>query len=51
MLLAHDVALAFSRAAFRAGSSIPARIAMMAITTRSSIKVKCRGILRFRHVG
>ena len=35
-----DAALAFSFAAFNAGSSIAARIAMIAITTRSSINVK-----------
>ena len=34
------MAWAFPRAEFNAGSSIPARIAMIAITTRSSIKVK-----------
>ena len=32
--------LAVARALFRAGSSIEARIAMIAITTRSSINVK-----------
>ena len=32
--------LAVSRALFSAGSNIPARIAMMAITTRSSMSVK-----------
>jgi len=38
-----DAALAFSRAEFSAGSSIPARIAMIAMTTKSSINVnKCR---------
>ena len=39
------MALALFRAEFSAGSSIPARIAMMAITTRSSISVnpiECR---------
>lgn len=34
-------ARAFSRALERAGRSIEARIAMMAITTSSSIRVKC----------
>ena len=34
------MALAVSRALFSAGSSIEARIAMIAITTRSSIRVK-----------
>jgi hypothetical protein len=35
----HLIRRAFSRAALRAGSSKPARIAIMAITTRSSISV------------
>ena len=34
------LARAFSRACWRAGSSIEARMAMMAITTNSSINVK-----------
>ena len=38
----HAMALAFSLAEFNAGSSIPARIAMIAITMRSSIRVKIR---------
>ena len=37
---AQDVTLADSLAAFSAGSSIAARIAMIAITMRSSIRVK-----------
>jgi hypothetical protein len=40
MLLIHLVAFALSRALLRAGSSIDARIAMMAITTKSSMSVK-----------
>ena len=38
--LMHWVCLAISLALFNAGSSIPARIAMIAMTTRSSINVK-----------
>ena len=38
-LFTQAVARAFSLALFSAGKSIPARIAMIAITTRSSIKV------------
>ena len=38
-LPAHWTAFAFSRDLFSAGISIAARIAMMAITTNSSIKV------------
>jgi hypothetical protein len=34
------MARAFSRALFNAGSSIPARMAMIAITTNSSMRVK-----------
>ena len=40
------IALAFSLATFNAGRSIPARIAIIAITTRSSIRVKLQ-VLRF----
>ena len=40
MLEVHLMALAFSLAMDNAGNSMPARMAMMAITTRSSIKVK-----------
>ena len=36
----HCVAFARSRALFSAGNNIEARIAIIAITTRSSIKVK-----------
>jgi len=39
-LFRHDVRLAFSRDEASAGSNIPARIAIIAITTRSSINVK-----------
>ena len=39
-LLVQEIWRAFSRAFANAGSSIAARIAMMAITTSSSIKVK-----------
>ena len=39
-VLMQVMARAFSRAWFKAGSSIAARIAMIAITTRSSISVK-----------
>jgi hypothetical protein len=35
-----DALLALSLALFNAGSNIPARIAMIAITTRSSMRVK-----------
>jgi len=45
-LFVHEMDLAIARALLSAGSSIPARIAMIAITTRSSIKVKLR--LRFK---
>ena len=40
MLETHEAARAEFRAWFSAGSSIPAKMAMIAITTRSSIKVK-----------
>src|SRR5206468_1312150 len=39
-LLTHEMRLLFSLADDKAGRSMAARIAMMAITTRSSIKVK-----------
>ena len=39
-LLIQELDLPFSLAVFNAGRSIPARIAMIAITTKSSIKVK-----------
>ena len=39
MLLTQEMARPRSRAAFNAGSSMAARIAMIAITTRSSINV------------
>ena len=42
MLLKHDIAWAFAFAFDRAGNSIAARIAMIAITTNNSIKVKAR---------
>ena len=38
-LLLHLIVIAFDFARARAGSSSPARIAMMAMTTRSSIRV------------
>src|SRR5687768_18140506 len=41
-LLLHFTTRAFSLAFASAGRSMPARIAMIAITTRSSIKVKAR---------
>ena len=41
-LLIHELPFATSRARCRAGSSIAARIAIMAITTRSSINVNFR---------
>ena len=44
----HVMALALLRAEFKAGSSMPAKIAMMAITTRSSINVNCSR-WRFEH--
>ena len=40
-LLMQDALRADSRAAFKAGSNIPARIAMMAITTVSRFSAKC----------
>src|SRR3954463_9468158 len=40
LLLTHAMSLAFSLARDRAGSSIAARIAIIAITTSSSIRVK-----------
>src|SRR5262245_28703461 len=40
MLLAHTVLRAWARARAKTGKRIAARIAMMAITTRSSIRVK-----------
>jgi len=40
MLERHEVALAFSRAWLKTGNSIAAKIAMIAITTRSSMSVK-----------
>jgi hypothetical protein len=39
-LLTHEIDRAFSRALLSAGSSIAAKIAMIAITTNNSIKVK-----------
>ena len=41
-LLEHCADMALSRARFSAGSSMPARIAMIAITIRSSISEKQR---------
>jgi hypothetical protein len=38
-LFKQEALLALARALLRAGSSIPARMAMIAITTRSSISV------------
>ena len=46
-LLLQAVRLDFSFAWLRAGSSIAAKIAMMAITTSSSIKVKARPLVAF----
>jgi hypothetical protein len=43
-LLMHLIELAFAFAFAKAGKSIPARMAMMAMTTRSSIRVKPRRI-------
>lgn len=43
-----EIDLAFARAELNAGRNIAARIAMTAITTRSSIKVKCPRCLPFR---
>lgn len=40
MLLIHDIIRAFSRALFSAGSNIPAKMAMIEITIKSSINVK-----------
>ena len=40
MLLRQEAAMAFSLALAKAGRSIAARIAMMAITTSNSIRVK-----------
>ena len=40
MFEAHTTVLALALALFSAGRSIPARIAIIAITTRSSISVK-----------
>ena len=40
MLLTQEIDFALSRAFVRAGRSIPARIAMIAITIKSSIRVK-----------
>ena len=42
MLLTQLLAMAVSRALFSAGKSIAARMAMIAMTTRSSIRVKRR---------
>jgi hypothetical protein len=39
-LFMHEIDLAFSRALLRAGRSMEVRIAMMAITTSNSIRVK-----------
>ena len=40
MLLTQEILYAISRALFRAGRSIPARMAMIATTMRSSMRVK-----------
>src|SRR5437867_217297 len=45
LLLTQAVRLAFSFALAKAGNNNPARIAMMAMTTRSSIKVNARSNL------
>jgi len=47
-LLTQAAPVALSFALERAGRSMPARMAMMAITTRSSISVKPDGALRRR---
>src|SRR5262249_37559371 len=47
-LLAHDVCRAFSRTCANTGNRIAAMIAITAITTSSSIKVKPA---RFRYIG
>ena len=46
-LLRHEMARALFRALFKAGRSIPARMAITAITTRSSINVKCKILFIF----
>src|SRR5438105_8312572 len=43
----HDDARAFSRAWAKTGKRIAARMAMIAITTRSSIRVKAERCVRF----
>ena len=48
-LFRQERASAFCLALFSAGSSMAARMAMIAITTRSSISVKYLGILRFKY--
>jgi len=45
MLLAQDIVRAFSRALLNAGKSIAAKIAMIAMTTSNSIRVKNRFIV------
>src|SRR5437763_16124418 len=47
MLLAHETARADSRAWEKTGNRIAARMAIMAITTRSSIRVKALGAGRW----
>ena len=42
ILFRQEICFDFSRALFSTGRSIPARMAMIAITMRSSIKVKIR---------
>lgn len=44
MLLVHLIRNALSLARESAGNNIAAKMAMMAITTSSSIKVKARGV-------
>lgn len=45
LLFTHEVRLAFSLAALKAGNSMPARMAMIAMTTNHSIKVNAnRGL-------
>jgi hypothetical protein len=41
-LLVQEIWRAFSLALLRAGSNMAARMAMMAMTTKSSMRVKCR---------
>src|SRR5262245_20001806 len=49
-LLTQGVVPAFVLAFANAGSNIPARMAMMAITTSSSIRVKAKPLAGFAHI-